>query len=201
MHIYNYLALGDSYTIGEAVLLQESFPYQTVQLLRKKNFNFGAPEIIAKTGWTTEELRNGMKNYRFQSRDDFVSLLIGVNNQYRGLEVIQYKQDFEELLQKAIELANGKKDHVFVVSIPDYSVTPFSDAKDRDKISKEVEVFNSVNKAISIQYKVHYIDITPGSREARNDNSLVAADKLHPSSREYEKWALKLAELIQLQLK
>jgi lysophospholipase L1-like esterase len=201
MHTYSYLALGDSYTIGETLLLHESFPYQTVQLLRKKNHNFCAPEIIARTGWTSEELRSSLKNYRFMGRYDFVSLLIGVNNQYRGMEVMRYKEDFEELLQKAIELANGKKDRVAVLSIPDYSATPFTQDVDRDRVSKEVEVFNGVNKALSIQYKVPYVDITTGSREARNDAALVASDTLHPSAKEYEKWALKLAELMQLQLK
>src|SRR5215210_7281938 len=98
MHTYSYLALGDSYTIGESVLLHESFPYQTVQLLRKKSLNFLAPEIIARTGWTSGELRNSLKNYRFLSRYDFVSLLVGVNNQYQGQEVIKYKDDLEELL-------------------------------------------------------------------------------------------------------
>lgn len=196
MHTYTYLALGDSYTIGEAVLLHESFPYQAVQLLRRKGQNFSAPEILAKTGWTTEELRNGIKNYRFQARYDFVSLLIGVNNQYRGLGVIQYKEELEELLQRAISLVNTKKDHVVIISIPDYSVTPFASSMDRKKIAREVEVFNSVSRALSIQYKIQYIDITPDSRDAEKDPQLIASDKLHPSAKEYSRWAEKCAELV-----
>ena len=201
MHTHTYLALGDSYTIGEAVELHESFPYQVVQLLRKKGYNFFAPEIIAKTGWTTDELSEGFRNYEFLSKYDFVSLLIGVNNQYRGREVIEYKQQFEELVKKAIELTNGRKDRVFIISIPDWSATPFAKENDIKKISKEIDVFNSVNKAISIQYKVQYIEITSDSREAREFPALVGKDKLHPSAIAYSKWAEKIADLFASELK
>ena len=201
MHIYTYLALGDSYTIGEAVELQESFPYQVVQLLRKKGYNFIAPEIIAKTGWTTDELSEGFRNYEFLSKYDFVTLLIGVNNQYRGREVIEYKQQFEELVKKAIDLAHGRKDRVFIISIPDWSATPFAKENDIEKISKEIDVFNSVNKAISIQYKVQYIEITSNSREAKEFPALVGKDKLHPSAIAYSKWAEKIAEIFASELK
>lgn len=201
MHTYSFLALGDSYTIGESVPLQKSFPYQTVQLLRKENYNFLAPEIIAKTGWTTYELQEGMKEYQFLSKYDFVSLLIGVNDQYRGKNILEYKQQFEELLKKAIELANGKKEHVIVISIPDYSATPFAGSLDKEKISREMDVFNSINKAISIQYKVQYVDITTESKNTMYDPSLVAQDGLHPSPKEYAIWAKKIAEAITSQLK
>lgn len=201
MHTYSFLALGDSYTIGESVPLQKSFPYQTVQLLRKENYNFLAPEIIAKTGWTTYELQEGMKEYQFLSKYDFVSLLIGVNDQYREKNILEYKQQFEELLKKAIELANGKKEHVIVISIPDYSATPFAGSLDKEKISGEMDVFNSINKAISIQYKVQYVDITTESKNTMYDPSLVAQDGLHPSAKEYAIWAKKIAEAITSQLK
>lgn len=200
MHHYTYLALGDSYTIGESVLLQKSFPYQVTQLLRKGGFSFNAPEIIAKTGWTTDELDAAMKDYQFESKYDFVSLLIGVNNQYRGRDTIEYKQQFEELLKKAIGLANGKKNHVLVVSIPDYSVTPFSAGADKEKISREVDIFNSINKALSIQYKVQYVDITPGSRLAATQPGLVAEDGLHPTALEYANWAKEVSTVILEQL-
>ena len=195
------MALGDSYTIGEAVLLQESFPYQTVQFLRKAGQNFAAPEIIARTGWTTEELSNALSNYSFSAKYDFVSLLIGVNNQYRGLDIILYKEQFETLLKKAIELAGGKKEHVFVLSIPDYSITPFAAAKDAETISKEIDEYNKLNKAICIQYKVSYIEITTGSREANTKAGMIAEDGLHPSAGEYARWAKKLAGAIEKQLK
>lgn len=201
MHIYSYLALGDSYTIGEAVSLNKSFPYQVVHLLRKKEYNFSAPEIIAKTGWTTDELQEAINNYTLLSKYDFVSLLIGVNNQYRGRDAIEYKEQLEEILKKAIELANGKKEHVIVVSIPDYSVMPEAQLMDTEKISKEIEVFNGINKALSIQYKVQYVDITSGLKDAKNYASLVAQDGLHPSEKEYAKWAEKIVDVIISQLK
>ena len=201
MHIYNYLALGDSYTIGEAVQLHKNFPYQVVQRLRNQDIPFHAPEIIARTGWTTDELEEAMKGYSFLQKYDFVTLLVGVNNQYRGRNVIEYKEQLEELLKKAIALVNGKKEHVIMLSIPDYSVTPFAASSDREKIAREVDVFNGVNKALSIQYKVHYIDITADSREATNDAALVAPDGLHPSEKAYAKWAEMVAELIASQLK
>lgn len=201
MHIYSYLALGDSYTIGEAVPLGKSFPYQVVQLLRKKEYAFNAPEIIAKTSWTTDELQEAVNNYTLLSKYDFVTVLIGVNNQYRGRDAIEYKEQLEEILKKAIELANGKKEHVIVISIPDYSVTPHAKSMDANKISKEIEVFNGINKALSIQYKVQYVDITAGSKEAKNDASLIAVDGLHPSEKEYAKWAEKIVEAFTSQLK
>jgi lysophospholipase L1-like esterase len=193
--------LGDSYTIGESVPLHKSFPYQVVQLLRKKEFNFNAPEIIAKTGWTTEELQDAMSKVTLLSKYDFVTLLIGVNNQYRGGDAIEYKQQYEEILKKAIELANSKKDHVIIVSIPDYSVTTHAETMDTEKISREIEVFNSINKALSIQYKVQYVDITSGSKSVKNDPSLIAQDGLHPSEKQYAVWAKKIVELIASQLK
>lgn len=201
MHIYSYLALGDSYTIGEAVPLNKSFPYQVTQLLRKKEYNFNAPEILAKTGWTTDELQEAVNNYTPLSKYDFVTVLIGVNNQYRGRDAIEYKEQFEEILKNAIELANGKKEHVIVVSIPDYSVMPGAQPMDTEKISKEIEVFNGINKALSIQYKVQYVDITAGSKEAKNNASLIAQDGLHPSETEYAKWAEKIVDVITSQLK
>jgi lysophospholipase L1-like esterase len=196
-----YLALGDSYTIGEAVLIQQSFPYQVVQNLRKKGHLFTAAEIIAKTGWTTDELWAGIGDFHFLPKYDFVTLLIGVNNQYRGKAIIEYTTEFEKLLEKAISLADHKKEHVFVISIPDYSVTPFGQDKQPEKISKEIDIFNTANRALAIQYKVHYIEITEGSREAAQDSSLIAEDGLHPSGKEYFKWATKVAAAIDKQLK
>lgn len=198
---YTYLALGDSYTIGEALLLKNNFPYQTVQLLRNKGYAFAAPEIIAKTGWTTDELEGEIKNYHFLSKYDFVTLLIGVNNQYRGREVIEYKEHLEHLLEKAIALAGGKASHVILVSIPDYSATPFAKSKDTEKITKEIDVLNSVAKALSVQYKTQYVEITEGSRDAKNNAELVAEDGLHPSAKEYARWAEKVSKKIEAQLK
>ena len=199
--IYTYLALGDSYTIGEAVPLTNNFPNLLVQRLRKKGLPVAAPEIIAQTGWTTDELDSAIKGREYLSKYDMVTLLIGVNNQYRGREALQYKMEFEELLKKAIEFANGKPSHVCVVSIPDYGVTPFALSMDAEKIGREIDIFNNINKAVSIQYKTHYVDITPGSREVLSDEELVTTDKLHPSGKEYLKWAEKLENWVTTLLK
>src|SRR5580658_7397742 len=142
---YSYLALGDSYTIGEGVPLYESFPCQTVQLLRTSGESFAAPEIVARTGWTTDELIGAIAGTQLLPHYDFVSLLIGVNNEYRGRDLAEYEIQFELLLQQAIGLAGASPDYVFVLSIPDWSVTPFArsylpDAAGRDKarIGREI---------------------------------------------------------------
>jgi lysophospholipase L1-like esterase len=193
---FTYLALGDSYTIGEGVPLIYNFPYQTVQLLRKDHIDITAPEIIAKTGWTTDELYSATNNYTFSKAYDIVSLLIGVNNQYRGRSSEDYSKEFEKLLQKAIALAGGNKERVFVLSIPDYSVTPFASSMDIKKIAQEIEIFNNINQALSAQQSVTYINITESSREAKNDVNLLAEDGLHPSAAEYQKWAQQLAQKV-----
>jgi lysophospholipase L1-like esterase len=198
---YTFLALGDSYTIGEAVPIHKSFPYQTVQLLRKEGYDFSAPEIIARTGWTTENLQTGMSDHLSSSRYDFVSLLTGVNNQYQGQGIIFYKEQFEALVNRAIELTGGKKDHLFVFSIPDYSITAFAADKNPEKICQEIDEFNKLNKAICIQYKVPYLDITEKWREAKTNEKLIAGDGLHPSAKEYSRWAKKLAGAIEKLIK
>ena len=191
-----YLALGDSYTIGESVPIYESYPYQTVQLLREKGIQITAPEIIAKTGWTTDELAAAINRNRFIEKYDHVSLLIGVNNQYRGRKLDEYSIQFEELLKKAISFSANGSTHVFVISIPDWGATPFAEGRDTEKIAKEIDEFNTINKKISEKHRVTYIEITEGSREAKKNPALVARDKLHPSGIEYSKWAQQLAEKI-----
>ena len=197
---YSYLALGDSYTIGQSVLSSENFPNQTVQLLNQQNYNFKSPEILATTGWTTDELQNNINKYTFTPCYDIVTLLICENNQYRIRSVENYKPDFESLLKQAIQFAGEKADHVFVLSIPDWGVTPFATGRNRDQISKEIDLYNTANKTIAEKYKVAYIDITPGTREVPNDPTLVAADGLHPSAKDYRRWAVKLADKIKSRL-
>ncbi len=202
---YTLLCLGDSYTIGETVLANENFPNQTVQLLHSSGYDFETPEIVAKTGWTTDELQQAISKHSFKNSYDFVTLLIGVNNQYRGRTVNDYRPQFESLLKQAIQFANGKKDHVIVLSIPDWGVTPFArnnpdSYRDQKQISKEIDSFNKTNKEIAETYKVNYIDITPGTREAANNHNLIASDGLHPSGKEYAKWAEKISLIIQQQL-
>lgn len=198
---YSYLALGDSYTIGESVPLSKNFPNQTASLLKKAGVNINEPTIIAKTGWTTDELQEQLSRTRLAGPFDFVTLLIGVNNQYRGRSADEYAQQFEELLQQAIGYAGGNVNHVIVLSIPDWGVTPFAEGRDRTKIAKEIDLFNSMNERISKQYKVHYINITPFTREAATDKTLVAEDGLHPSAKDYARWAEKVKEVIMKKMK
>jgi lysophospholipase L1-like esterase len=193
---YSYLALGDSYTIGESVPSVDNFPNQTVTLLKSSGFDFKTAEIVAKTGWTTDELQNSINNHSFTPPYDIVTLLIGVNNQYRGRSVDNYDPEFENLLKQAIQFAGNKADHVIVLSIPDWSITPFASGRDRDQIAREIDAYNAANKAIAEQYKVQYIDITPWTREAATDLSLLAPDGLHPSAKEYKRWAEKLSDKI-----
>lgn len=200
-HFSTYLALGDSYTIGEALPLYDSFPYQTLQILRKKGFHFHAPEIVAKTGWTTSELAEHLLHTRLNEHYDFVTLLIGVNNQYRGLSINDYRSDFEFLLKKALHFTNNKTERVTVISIPDWGITPFAAGRERDKIGSEIDLFNEAKKSLTTQYEVDYIDITTSQRADGADNEFIAADKLHPSAKEYAKWAYKVAEKFESALK
>ena len=192
----SYLALGDSYTIGESLPLKDNFPNQTVDLLKLRGMKINEPVIVAKTGWTTDELMDAIEKRQIKGQFDFVSLLIGVNNQYRGRDITVYQKEFEQLLQQAIAFAGGNRNHVFVLSIPDWGATPFAAGRDLVKIAREIDQFNAVNKKISEQYKVNYIEITEGTREASKDLSLVAEDKLHPSKKEYGRWAEKLSKVI-----
>ncbi len=194
--ILNFLCLGDSYTIGEQVLLSESFPYQTVQLLRKKEMNICAPEIIAKTGWTTDELNAAIAQTTFLRSYDFVTLLIGVNNQYRGRSVEEFKYEFENLLKQAIGFAGADNKKVFVVSIPDWGVTPFAEGRDRNSIAAEIDEYNTACKNITIQYGCSFTDITEAQRIDKDNPEMIAADGLHPSGKEYAKWAEQLANII-----
>lgn len=193
---FSYLALGDSYTIGESVPIYQSFPYQLVQLLREKGLLVTAPEIVAKTGWTTDELQAGINSTRLLKSYDFVTLLIGVNNQYRGRSTEDYAPGFESLLRQAIGFAGGRKDRVVVLSIPDWGQTPYAEGRDRAKIAKEIDAYNAVNEEISRRHGVHYVNITPGTREAPTDKDLVAHDGLHPSGKEYARWATAVARYL-----
>jgi lysophospholipase L1-like esterase len=186
---YNYLALGDSYTIGEQVEARENFPNQLRALLEQKGIVFDQPQIIAQTGWTTDELQSAVNAAHYISRYDLVTLLIGVNNQYRGRTAQNYAQEFETLLQRAIGFAGNRPDHVIVLSIPDWGATPFAEGRDRKQISSEIDEYNSINEAITKKHGVHYINITESTREGAADASLLAADGLHPSAKEYAKWA------------
>lgn len=186
----SYLALGDSYTIGESVAQSACFPYQLTAQLNSRGMKVSNPKIIAKTGWTTNELQDAIKAEALTAKFDIVTLLIGVNNQYRGYSIDTYRTEFKDLLQTAIGFASGNKSHVFVVSIPDWGATPFGQQSGRgaQDIAKEIDAFNAVNKEEALKAGVSYTDITPGSRNAATDNSLVASDGLHPSALMYKDW-------------
>lgn len=190
-----FLALGDSYTIGQSVSSSERFPAQTVALLRAGGINIHEPDYIATTGWTSTDLQNAI-NTQNPAKHTVVTLLIGVNDQYRNHDTTGYRQRFTALLENAVLLADDKKENVFVLSIPDYSVTPFGAWYDTAQIRKEIDWFNAINKSVTLSYNIAYTDITPSSREGRNDASLIAGDGLHPSGLEYKKWAEMLAPLM-----
>jgi lysophospholipase L1-like esterase len=197
-----YLALGDSYTIGEQVEAAENFPHQTVSLLRKNHFlKVADPRIVAVTGWTTDELTEAIRQEHIQDTYDFVTLLIGVNNQYRGRDIENYKKEFALLLNKAILFANGHTGRVFVLSIPDWGVTPFAEGRDRKEIARQIDTFNIANKAITLAYRCHYIDITPGTRAHGTDEGYLTPDKLHYAAKEYQAWAEALAPAVAKVLK
>jgi len=193
---YSYLALGDSYTIGEQVDFAENFPNQTIQILRKAGFAFYAAEIIAKTGWTTDELSNSIENTTTLNNYDIVSLLIGVNNQYRARSATEFKVEFEHLLQKAIQFAGNKPGRVFILSIPDWGVTPFAEGRDRKQVAEEIDQYNNVCKNSAAAFKAHFINITTSQRADGNKQEFLAPDSLHPSGQEYKKWAAALADEI-----
>ena len=199
---YTMLCLGDSYTIGEAVDVIDRFPMQAVDLLKKEKCQFVEPVIIAKTGWTTDELASAVAEKNLKGTFDFVTLLIGVNNQYRSRDAENYRKEFAELLSTAINFANGNRNQVVVISIPDWGVTPFgnNDPRGEKKIGEEIDFFNAINKAEAQKAKVHYIDITPHSRLAKTDAALIANDGLHPSGKMYGHWAQKLSAEIEQQL-
>jgi lysophospholipase L1-like esterase len=181
-----YLALGDSYTIGESVAVDERFPMQLAREL-----SIAEPRIIAKTGWTTDELNTAIDAAGLTETYDLVTLLIGVNNQYRGRDAEQYRGEFAALLRRAIGFAGGDAGKVVVVSIPDWGVTPFAASRDRAKIAAEIDRYNAINREEAQRAGARYVDITPVSRG--QDAALVAGDGLHPSAKQYGEWVRLIA--------
>ncbi|TAH47997.1 MAG: SGNH/GDSL hydrolase family protein [Chloroflexota bacterium] len=187
-----YLALGDSYTIGESVAEGERFPMQLAAQLRARGYELDDVGIVARTGWTTDELARALDLFEQQRAAEasetyeLVTLLIGVNNQYRGRDVEAYRSEFVKLLQRAIGYAGNRPARVIVVSIPDWGVTPFG--KNRDDVAREIDAFNAVNRAETLRLGAPYADITPISRAALHDSALIAADGLHPSAKMYAQW-------------
>jgi lysophospholipase L1-like esterase len=187
-----YLALGDSYTIGESVAAVGSFPYQLAAQLNKNGYKTGEPTIIARTGWTTDELIQAINANPLTQKFDIVTLLIGVNNQYRHYDINTYRTEFVQLLNTAVTYANGNKKHVFVISIPDWGATPFAAGQDRAQIAMEIDQYNAINLDEAANAGVNYTDITPSTRQVTHNSSLYAADGLHPSPKLYNIWLQKL---------
>jgi lysophospholipase L1-like esterase len=185
-----YLALGDSYTIGESVDAADRYPAQAVSLLSKADhLSCQDPDIIAVTGWTTGNLLDALAVEKPASTYRIVSLLIGVNNQFQGRSQSEYREQFALLLEKSIVLVGNRPSNVIVLSIPDYSVTPFGRSRDTALIAAQIDSFNVINHDLALAYKVHYIDVTAESRKATADPTLIAGDGLHFSGKEYGNWA------------
>lgn len=200
-HTLTYLALGDSYTIGEMVAADHSYPNQVAALLNKKGKHIIPPTIIAKTGSRTDELIQGIANANFTQKFDIVTLLIGVNNQYQNKDTAIYRTEFVQLLKTSIAFAKDNRHHVFVLSIPDWGVTPFANGRNPERIASEIDAYNRINKEESKKAGVNYINITSLYREIGDDPAYLAEDKLHPSGKMYEKWAKLVANAIEGQLK
>lgn len=192
-----YLALGDSYTIGQSVARNDRYPAQVVSRLRASGYPFADAEIIATSGWTTANLWAVLKAKPLSLRYNVVTLLVGVNNQFRGLSRNEYRIQFAALLARCIRLTGNVPGHVIVLSIPDYAATPFAAALDRGKITREIDLFNAVNREVAASRKVHYLNITAESRKAGSDRTLVAPDGLHYSAKEYKVWTDLLAPVME----
>ena len=184
-----YLALGDSYTIGEGVPAAGTWPFLLAAALRTRGITLDEPEVIATTGWTTDELAAAIDADPPQGPFALVSLLIGVNNQYRGRPLAEYRQQFEQLLQRAIALAGEDARRVLVLSIPDWGLTPFAADRDAALIASEIDDFNAAAQACCGDYDVAFVDITPTSREHGAEAAMLVADQLHPSAAMYQLWA------------
>lgn len=183
-----FLALGDSYTIGESVEIGDRWPVQLAEALRGQGKTIEEPEIIARTGWTTDELDAAITSADPHGTYALVTLLIGVNNQYRGRGLEEYQTHFRGLLNRAVHFAGGVPSRVVVVSIPDWGATPFAAGRDAGKIAREIDAFNNIARGEVTNIGAHFVDITPTSRRASSEPALVAHDKLHPSAAMYRAW-------------
>ncbi len=190
----NYLALGDSYTIGQSVIPQNSFPYILVDDLLKKGISFEKPTIIAQTGWTTTDLTLAINRASIMNKYDLVTLLIGVNNQYQGKNIENYRLEYIELLKQAIYFANNIPNNVVVLSIPDWSVSPYAlnCNVNSQKVSSEIDAFNTIKKEETLKLGVQFVNITEISRSAKGDMSYFASDGLHFSGLMHKLWVYEL---------
>ena len=188
----SYLALGDSYTVGESISKKHTWPKQLVDSLKKRSIFLSEPRIIAKTGWTTDELKKAINDSSLDYPYDWVSLLIGVNNQYRGRDLGEFKLQFESLLSEAIAFSGNRKERVFVISLPDWGSMPFAKDRDPNKIAIEIDNFNQIIYEVCAFENIKFIDITPISRNIYSNPNWIAKDSLHPSKEQYSKWVEKM---------
>lgn len=199
-----YLALGDSYTIGEGVGATENFPNQLADILKERyQVDISTPEIIAVTGWTTDELQAGIAERNLQQTFDMVTLLIGVNNQYRGRDLDNYAEEFGALLDQAVAFTGGNKEKVFVVSIPDWGHTSFAVEKGADaaKVTAEIKAYNARKQAIADARGIIFVDITALTDQYAGDEvTYLVEDKLHYSAAMYRLWAEEIADSIHTKL-
>jgi lysophospholipase L1-like esterase len=191
-----YLALGDSYTIGELVPAEDNFPQQTVSILKEKKIEVSLDKIIAVTGWTTGELNEAIAKEKPDSDYDWVTLLIGVNNQYRGQEIERYEKELYNLISQSILFANGRASRVIILSIPDWGLTPFNTKRDSAQVSKEIDEYNTIKKKWAEHFGCPYIDITPLTRKYSKDEEYLTNDKLHLTGKMYRLWAERIAQII-----
>lgn len=193
----SYLALGDSYTIGQNVTADQRWPVLLVKDLKKNGKQVRRPDIIATTGWLTTHLIYSLNANPPVKRYDLVSLLIGVNNQYQGLSIEQYRKEFRELLTKCTAYTGGDSSKVFVLSIPDWGVTLSTSPANRDRIAKDIDHFNEVAQEECTKQNILFIDITPISRQALDNPSMIASDGLHFSGKMHQLWVDKVSPIMQ----
>ncbi len=189
----NYLALGDSYTIGEGISCTENWPMQLAARLQAQNIPLAAPTILAQTGWTTRDLIAALQKANLTPGYDLVSLLIGVNNQYRGESLTTYRVEFQELLYEAIRYARNSPQRVIVLSIPHWEKTPYAKGRDQNQISVEIQQFNRVNQAETCQAQAHYFNFSALCNQILRNQNLLTKDQLHPSAQLYAKWVAQIS--------
>ena len=192
----SFLALGDSYTAATGELQKNSWPRLLHKIINEKYRELKEPEILAQAGWTTTDLLEALKTANLSPPYDHVGLLIGVNNQYQGLPISLFKDQFGQLLISSIELAGNDPSNVFVLTIPDWGATPFARFRDKKKIAAEIGKYNQIIKNMAKEQGVLVIDITPSTRNMAVNPNLIASDSLHPSKKMYQVWAKKIAKKI-----
>ena len=190
---FSFLALGDSYTIGEGVKESKRWPNQFIKIAYENGLDFEKPEIIAKTGWKTYDLLNAINETNFTKKYDYVSLLIGVNNQFNSRSIYEFEEDLNKIMDK-IDILTKNNGSTIIISIPDWGYTPFAESYNRDTISYEINQFNKSLKNFADKNGVKYVDVTEISRKTLNEDDLLASDNLHPNGLMYLKWAKKIYE-------